>query len=69
MKTIDLSNQGITTPVIRERCYLIKVTEPSTGEVLIFKNKDRLDALKFAFTVAIRKPEYNVYFVGVMTNV
>ena len=68
MKTLNLSNHGITTPVIRERCYLIKVVKPS-GEVIILRNKDRLDALREAFTVAFRKPEYKVYFVGVMTYV
>lgn len=67
MKTLNLFNRGITTPVIQERCYLIKVV--SESETIIFKNKDRFDALKFAFSVAIRKPEYKVYFVGVKTYV
>ena len=64
MKTLNLSNRGITTPVIQERCYLIKIVKPS-GEITILRNKDRFDALREAFTIAFRKPEYKVYFVSV----
>lgn len=60
------NNRGIANCEITRKRYLVKVVTDH-NEIMIHPSYDRLEALGFAFDVAIRKPWYKVYFVRCRT--